>query len=125
MPSIRFNHMELTLPPGSLDEGGLQGMGGDGVAEPGDGGDGPALGGPGQHQATVHRLAPDEHRAGAAVALLAAPLDLKAAQLAQALEQGDVGVQRDLAALAVDLEDDRSFFHRRHFPLSSTPPRPR
>ena len=60
-----------------------------------------------EHEAGEHRLAVDQHGAGAALAELAAVLGAGQAEvLAQHLEQGLVGREEDVLLLAVDAQDD-------------------
>ena len=68
-----------------------------------DGGDGMALGAKRRDQAGVHRLAVEQHRAGAAVAGIAAFLDAEMAELAQKCPQALSGARRLRKFLAVDL----------------------
>ena len=58
-----------------------------------DGGDGMAVGAEGRDQAAVHRLAVDQHGAGAAVAGVAAFLDAEMPELAQERAQALSGAR--------------------------------
>ena len=69
-----------------------------------DGGDGVAVGAEGRDQAAMHRLAVDQHGAGAAVAGVAAFLDAEMAELAQERAQALAGARGFRKCLAVDLE---------------------
>ena len=84
-------------------------------AEPFDGGDLAALVLHGQREAAVDALAVDQHRAGAAGALVAALLGAEQVQLlAQQIEQRGAHVHRDLQVAAIDVEA--------HGGLPSSPP---
>ena len=63
-----------------------------------------AVGAKGRDQATMHRLAVDQHRAGAAVAGVAAFLDAEMAELTQKRSQALPGLRRLRERLAVDFE---------------------
>ena len=66
--------------------------------------DGVTVGAEGRDQAAVHRLAVDQHGAGAAVAGVAALLDAEMAEFAQERAQALPGLRRFGKLLAVDLE---------------------
>ena len=69
-----------------------------------DGGDGVAVGAEGRDQAAMHRLAVDQHGAGAAVAGVAAFLDAEMPEFAQESPQALSGVRALRELLAVDLK---------------------
>jgi hypothetical protein len=69
-----------------------------------DGGDGMAIGAEGGNQAAMHRLAIDQHRAGAAVAGVAAFLDAEMPEVAQESPQALSGARAFRKLLAVDFE---------------------
>ena len=79
------------------------------AAESADRGDRLALGGPGQGQAAVEGLAVEQHRAGPAIALLAAALDVDEAEVAEGGEQRAMGGDGGPDAAPVDLEGDGLF----------------
>ena len=66
--------------------------------------DGMALGAEGRDQTTMHRLAIDQHRAGAAVAGVASLLDAEMAEFAQERAQALPGTRRFGKLPAIDLE---------------------
>src|SRR5262249_31706047 len=79
------------------------------TAKPLDGRDHVALGAEGGDQARVHGLAVEQHRAGAAVAGVAALLDAEMSELAQKCAQALASARLLRKCLAVDLEShDRS-----------------
>src|SRR5258705_552146 len=65
---------------------------------------GVTVGAEGRDQATMHRLAVDQHGAGAAVAGVAALLDAEMAEFAQERAQALAGLRRLRKLPAVDLE---------------------
>ena len=61
-----------------------------------------------RHQAGMERLAVDQHRAGAAIARVAAAFDAERAELAQRCAQALAGVRRENAREAVEHDHDRA-----------------
>lgn len=92
----------------ALDEGALQRIERAVAGQPFDGGDPGAVRGHGQLQAAVVRLAVDEHRAGAALAMVAALSAGELPPLAQQVEQRDIRRDRQRLRGTVDLGRDRN-----------------